>query len=74
MKHNIRIQMLITTLEDAKYRNQDIHITFIDFRNAFGYIDHARILTIMEDLGFLLDVIEIISNIYADSTTSCYNN
>lgn len=40
---------------------------YIDFQNAFGSIDHARLLSIMEDLGFPVDAIELISNMYVDS-------
>jgi hypothetical protein len=65
-----QIQLIIATLEDAKYTKQDIYILYIDFRNAFGSIDHARLLTIMEDIGYPIDAISLIGNIYTDSTTS----
>jgi hypothetical protein len=42
-------------LEDAKLTNHDIYLTYIDFRNAFGFIDHARLLALMEDLGYPKD-------------------
>ena len=50
-------------LKDAKLTTQDIYLTYIDFRNAFGSIDHARLLALMEDLGYPLDAIEIVGNI-----------
>ena len=62
--------MILASLEDAKLTNKDIYITYIDFRNAFGSIDHARLLAFMKDLGYPTDAIEIIGNIYKDSTTS----
>jgi hypothetical protein len=62
--------MILVSLEDARLTNKDIYITYIDFRNAFGSIDHARLLALMEDLGYPTDAIEIIGNIYKDSTTS----
>ena len=65
-----QIQTIIATLEDTKLTTKDIYLTYIDFRNAFGSIDHARLLAIMEDLGYPLDAVEIIDNIYTDSTTS----
>jgi hypothetical protein len=65
-----QIQMILASLEDARLTNKDIYISYIDFRNAFGSIDHARLLAIMEDLGYPTDAIEIIGNIYKDSTTS----
>ena len=44
-----QLQLLIATLEDAKYTNQDIYILYIDFKNAFGSLDHARLLAIIKD-------------------------
>ena len=38
-------------------------------KNAFGSIDLARLLVIMEDLGYLLDTIELIGDKYNNSTT-----
>ena len=62
--------MILASLEDASLTNKDIYITYIDFQNAFGSIDHARLLALMEDFGYPTDAIEIIGNIYKDSTTS----
>ena len=38
-----QLQLLIAVLEDARFTNQDIYILYIDFKNAFGSIDHARL-------------------------------
>ena len=62
--------MLIDTLEDAKFTNHDIYILYINFKNAFGFIDHARLLAIMQDLGYPNDVVNLIGNIYSQSTTT----
>ena len=43
---------------------------YIDFKNAFGSIDHARLLAIMTDLGFLDDAVTLVGNIYSQSTTT----
>ena len=45
-----QIQTLITTLEDAQFTNQDIYFLYIDFKNAFASIYHARLLAIMKEL------------------------
>jgi hypothetical protein len=45
------------------------HILYIDFKNAFGSIDHARLLAIMADLGYPQDAINLIGNIYSNSST-----
>ena len=65
---------MIATLEDARSTNNDIYITYIDFRNVFGSIDHARLLALMEDLGYSRDAVELIGNIYTNSTTSFKGN
>ena len=69
-----QIQMLIASLEDARLTNKDIYITYIDFKNAFGSIDHARLLATMEDLGYPTDAVEIVGNIYNNSTTAFTGN
>jgi hypothetical protein len=55
-----QIQLLIAALEDARLTNQDIYILYIDFKNAFGSIDHARLLAILKDLGYPTDSINLI--------------
>ena len=65
-----QLQVLIAALEDARFTNQDIYIIYIDFKNAFGSIDHARLLAIMKDLGYPNDAIHLIGNIYSKSTTT----
>ena len=64
-----QFQVLITTLEDARFTNQDIYILYIDSKNAFGSIDHARLLAIMKDLGYPNDAIKLLGIIYSQSTT-----
>jgi hypothetical protein len=55
-------------LEDAKFSNQDIYLLYIDFKNAFGSIDHAKLLTIMTVLGYPYDAIILVGSIYSTST------
>jgi hypothetical protein len=64
-----QLQTLIATLEDSKLTQQDIYLFYIDFKNAFGSIDHARLLSIMADLGYPQDAINLIRNIYSNSST-----
>lgn len=65
-----QIQTIIMALKDAKLTNKDIYIIYIDLKNTFRSIDHARILALMEDLRFLLDAVEIVGDIYKNSTTT----
>ena len=64
-----QIQLPIAALEDARLTNQDIYILYIDFKNAFGSIDHAKLLAIIKDLGYPTDSINLIGNIYSQSST-----
>jgi hypothetical protein len=64
-----QLQTLIAALEDSKLTQQDIYLLYIDFKNAFGSIDHARLLSIMADLGYPQDAINLIGNIYSNSST-----
>ena len=44
-QHNTtrQIQMIVRALEDAQLTNKNIYLTYIDFRDAFGSIDHAML-------------------------------
>ena len=61
---------LIAALEDARLTNQDIYILYIDFKNAFDSIDHARLLAIIKDLGYPQDVVALVGNIYSQLTST----
>ena len=64
-----QFQLLIAALEDAQFTNQDIYLLYIDIKNAFGSIDHARLLAIMKDLGYREDAVKLVGNIYSQSNT-----
>jgi hypothetical protein len=64
-----QLQLLIAALEDARFTNQDIYLLYIDFKNAFGSLDHARLLAITKDLGYPEDAVTLIGNIYSNSNT-----
>jgi hypothetical protein len=49
---------------------KDIYLLFIDFTNAFGSLDHARLLAIMYDLGFPEDATQLVGSIYLQSYTT----
>lgn len=65
-----QIQAIIEALEDAKFINKDIFPRYIDFKNAFGLINQLSLFVIMEDLGYPPNAIELVDNIYAESTPS----
>lgn len=66
--------MIIFALKDAWLTSHDIFLTYIDFRNAFGFINHAKLLAIMEDLGSPEGVVELVGNIYMNSTTAFHGS
>ena len=64
-----QLQTIIATLEDARLTHQNLYIFYIDFTNTFGLLDHARLLAIMQDLGYPKDVVQLVGNIYSQSHT-----
>lgn len=62
--------MLIATLEDVRFTNNNIYLTYIDFKYNFGSIYHVQLLVLMEDLRYLQDAIESIDHTYTNSTIS----
>ena len=64
-----QLQLLIATLKDARFTKQDIYILYIDFKNAFGSLDHARLLAVIKDLGYHENAVTLIGNIYSHSNT-----
>ena len=64
-----QFQLLIIALEDVRFINQDIYLLYIDFKNAFGSLDHARLLAITKNLGYPEDAVTLIENIYSNSNT-----
>lgn len=65
-----QLQILTLALEDAKLTSQNIYIFYIDLKNALCSIDHARLLAIMENLGYSQDAVAMVGNIYFQSTTT----
>ena len=64
-----QLQTFISTLKDARLTNQDIYILYIDFNNAFGLINHARLIAVMKNLRYPQDDVTLVRNICLQSTT-----
>jgi len=60
---------VIMALEDAKLFHKDIYALIVDFTSAFNTTDHDRMLSIMYDLGLLIDAIDAVKNLYENATT-----
>ena len=64
------LQYLTLILEDARLHRKDLFTTDIDWKSAFNSIDHRRLFTVMEQLGFPADAIAVVRGIYTGATTS----
>jgi hypothetical protein len=51
-------------LEDAQQTKQDLYLMMVDFSEAFDTIDHDHLPAILYDLGYPVDAIEVIKNLY----------
>ena len=61
-----QLQILTAAVEDVKVIHQDIYLLYIDFKNAFGSLDHPCLLTIVIDLEYLTNFVALTGNIYAN--------
>ena len=70
-KGTIRQLKLVTVaLEDAKLTGPDIISLYIDFTNAFGSVDHPRLIHILTQLGFPADAVRTIRDLYQGAGTA----
>ena len=65
-----QLLMMQNILSDAKLFGEDIYLMYVDFSSAFNTIDHDKLLIIMYDLGFPVDCIEAVKNLYQDAETT----
>ena len=59
---------------DAMRNNKSLYITALDFRNAFGSVDHNMITHCLHEKGFPAEFCDIIANIYFGSSTKIITN
>ena len=64
-----QLQTLVMALEDARLTGQDTYALLVDFTSAFNMINHDTLLTVMYDLGFPTDAIEVVRDLYTGATT-----
>jgi len=52
-KHNTLRQLtrITNVIEDANLSKQELHVAYIDFENAYGSVDHKRLLATLVHLG-----------------------
>ena len=59
-----QLRRLMMAIEDAKVSNNSLYLLYVDFTNAFGSIDHRRMLHILETQGFPVDCLALIADLY----------
>jgi hypothetical protein len=59
-----QLQTLIAALDDSKLTQQDIYLLYIDFKNAFGSIDHDRLLSTRCHQSNWKHILQFIHNIF----------
>ena len=57
-------------MEDAKISKKNILPLQVDFSSAISSIDHARLCTVMADLGFPPDAVRVVQNLYTGAITT----
>jgi len=57
-------------LEDAMMTRQDVFLTMMDATEAFDTVDHDKMLQVLFDLGFPLDAVEVVKQLYTETTTT----
>ena len=65
-----QLQMAILMIEDAALYHQDLYSLYIDFPSAFNTVNHAKLLTIMQKLGFPDIAMITVKDIYTNATTT----
>jgi hypothetical protein len=64
-----QLQNIIMALEDAKLFKQDVYALIVDFTSAFNTTDHDRMFWIMYDLGFPIEAVDTVKNLYEEAKT-----
>ena len=59
-----QIHRLSKAMEDALTTDNNIHVLYVDFVDAFGSVDHARLHAILEAMGIPTDAVNIIRDLY----------
>ncbi len=64
-----QMQNALNIISDAKLTGRDLWMLYVDFSSAFNTIDHDKLLQIMYDLGFPIDSIHVIQDLYTNANT-----
>ena len=59
----------MNVMSDAKICRKVLYLMYIDFGSAFNTTDHDKSLQVMYDLGFPINAIDVIADLYTNATT-----
>ena len=65
-----QLQHLVNCLWDAARYGRSIYVMYVDLTNAFNTVSHAKLLQIMQDLGFPQIAIQVVRDLYTDTFSS----
>ena len=65
-----QLQVLTGVIEDSRDRGTDLLVLYVDFVNAFGSVDHRRLLATMRLLGVPEDCLAVVQDLYQGASTA----
>ena len=68
-----QLQRLVNRLWDAARYGRNIYVMYVDLTNALNTVSHAKLLQIMQDLGFPQDAIQVVRDLYTDTFSRILN-
>jgi len=66
LEHNFILQ---TAIDDARREGKELLIAWLDLCNAFPSIPHSQLIGILKTMGLPEELVSVISDLYAGSTT-----
>ena len=65
-----QVSRLSKALEDSILTDRNIYVLYVDFVDAFGSVDHARLGAIMEAMGIPDDAVRVVRNLYEGASVT----
>eukprot|EP00854_Cymbomonas_tetramitiformis_P008828 gene8828-biopygen8980 len=61
-----QLTRITNAIEDANLSKQELHATYIDFENAYGSVDHVKLIATLRHLGVPAQLTEAIKDILGE--------
>ena len=65
-----QLQRLVSAICDAQNSQSDLFVLYIDFSNAFNTVNHPLLFRIMTDLGFPMDAVAVVRELWTGCTST----